>query len=165
MSKNLIDIIERVIVDNENPTAYKNKPLSSYKIPEINIDERDKIGTFKIIKEDIVKFYATIKAYEEHVEVVYYLEEGEWVAVLYHSLYEYEKDFDHGKEREYYSKPLIPFIYYEPNNRIYFIEDEDGALYCSLDKKRWFLQLLDIEDRPYFEKIENMQKIFIKYEK
>ncbi|NHJ86333.1 MAG: hypothetical protein FK734_12790 [Asgard group archaeon] len=162
--KKLIKIVERVIGDPENPSVCEIDTLASFNLHEIKPSEKEKIGQFKIKRENKDGYYSSIKAFEVHNEVVYYLEDGKWEPVLYHSLYEYEKDFDHGKEWEGYSKPLIPFVYFEPKNRIYFIEDESGSLYCSLDKKRWFLQLLAPKKRPYFGKIDKIVKIAISYE-
>ena len=57
--------------------------------------------------------------------------------------------------------PLIRFIYYDPVDIVFYIENEEGMLYCSLDKKRWFLQIQKPKGRPYHGKLNRLRKLTV----
>jgi len=153
--------LERRVYDNEKPNDYKLNPLYSLEISELSAKESRKYGKFKIgkveSKQDL--YGIPIEHYIEHI--IYQDIDGEWEYVLSHTIYEWEKEIDHGKEYEIKDVPLIPYMYVDIINKIFYVETEDGTLYVSLDLRNWFDWHVSPEERPYKNRIEKLRKFKI----
>jgi hypothetical protein len=161
MNKKWIERIERQYSNLEKPSAYKEKTLKTFEIKDANQALADKIGKFKIKKQIYENIIGSKLIEKDLYEALFYFEDNKWVETLHHSYYVYTFDVDHGRESEREDDKLIPIIYFDEEKNTYYIETEEGGLYCSVDGKRWFLQLLEFEKRPYYGRINKLRKIAI----
>ena len=133
--------------------------LKDRNIPLLQSDKVEKYGLFKIIREEEKNYYTENILTEHYIwDNLYYFYIDKWELVLEHVIYDYEKKLDHGKERVYNFVPLIRMMYVDVGNDMMFIEDEEGDVYCSIDKLKWFYYHVEPQQRPYSKRIKNLRK-------
>lgn len=154
---------EKNIYDYKSPGACEIEPLQGRDILELTTDECIKYGIFKIERRTSVSTYVGMEIEKDDTDYLYAFINEEWENVLSHTIYEWEKELDHGKEYEHLLKPLIPVIYVDKDYLFYFIENEEGILYFSTDKYNWFTYNIQPEKRPYHNRIEKLIKFKIPY--
>ena len=153
------------IYDLDNLSSYEEETLKDKNIPLMNEEENKEYNFFKIKREEEKNYYSKNILIEHSIcDNLYILYEEEWKSVLGHSIYDYEKELDHGNERTYHDSPLIPIIYVNMRNGMVFIESEDGTLYCSMDYLNWHRYMVKPQKRPYFKKIKYLKRFEIKSE-
>lgn len=133
-------------------------------IKELTKKESQNFGKFKIErKETKSKWGDDDGDVIEHtiVDYLYMLEEDEWKNIMYHTIYRYEVEFEHGKRYESGNKPLIPMIYVDIENQFYYVENEESTQYFSMDKYNWYRYLTRSENRPYYKRVDKLRKFKI----
>ena len=149
-------------MDFENEHGYKQSLLREQKIPILENNDSKKYGLFKLDFFEKENYYISNLLVEKYVsEILYYKNNNSWQEVLSHSIYSYEKELDHGKEYIYKNGPLIRYLYVDIEEEIFFIEDIEGGLYCSVDRIHWYTYLVPPEDRPYYQRLDKLRKIKI----
>ncbi len=153
--------LERRVYDRKHPNAYKLDPLYSLKIPELTPEESKRYGKFKIEKKESKQnlYGIPIEHYVRHT--IFQEIDGEWEYVLSHTIYRWEKEIEHGKEYETKDVPLIPYMYVDEKDKIFYIETENGTLYISLNLRNWFDWHVRPEERPYRNRIAKLRKFKI----
>lgn len=155
--KRIYDLNDKFNTNNLN--ACQEEPLKDKEIPEINPEESRKYGRFKI--ETIN--YGNEEDGGEYsiVEYLCLKEEDKWKQLLYNIIKGRDIDYEHGKISEYLDYPLQRVIYIDIEDLIYYIENEIGMLYCSIDKFRWYRYNVELKERPYYNRIEKLRKFKI----
>lgn len=150
-------------VDFEREYGYKESILREQKIQKLENNESKKYGLFKLGFFEEENYYVNDRILlEKYIsEILYFKNNDKWEEVLSHSIYSYEKELDHGKEYIYKNCPLIKYIYVDIEEEIFYIEDIDGGLYCSVDRIRWYTYLVPPKDRPYYQRVDKLRKIKI----
>ena len=151
----------RNMYDWKKPDAYKLETLNSIEIPELNKEERTKYDIFKIECNEFVGKIGTKDIEKNITENLYLLFHGKWKSVLSHSIYSWEMEIDHGKTHEFNDKPLIPEMYIDLEYLFYFIENEEGILYFSMDKLNWNKYIIEPKKRPYYNRIKKLRRFRI----
>ncbi len=145
--------------DHENPNAYKIALLQDMDIKEIENENRNKYGKFKIERKEVKNSYAG-RLIEHIIADIFYLEENDqWYEMFSHNIYDWEVELDHGKEREYQNLPLVKILFVDIERELFYVESEEGYLYCSSDKLNWFRWWVKPKDRPYYGRIDKLRKI------
>ncbi|HUU78883.1 MAG TPA: hypothetical protein VMX55_11095 [candidate division Zixibacteria bacterium] len=158
----LKESITENVVDFKNELEYKQSLLREQKIPVLTLEESKQFGLFKIEFHESEGFYSENLLVEKDVdEILLYKINDSWKEVLDHTLYSYEKELDHGKEYIFKNAPLIRFLYIDIEEEIFFLEDLEGMLYCSIDKIHWFTYLVPLESRPYYKREDYLRKFQI----
>lgn len=154
------------VVDFENDEGYKQSLLREQKIPNLAEEMKKSLGEFKIEIIEFEGFYTDSILLEKDIsEVLFHKIDEKWVEVLSHTIYSYERELDHFKEYIFKNAPLIRFLYIDIEEDIYYLEDVDGGLYCSINKIQWFKYLVPPKDRPYFKRENKLYKIKIPTQK
>jgi len=160
--KELVDSITSNVCDFENEKGYKESLLREMKILVLSKKESQKFGIFKLTFEESEGFYTETLLLEKDLnEILSYYFDNKWMKVLFHPIFTYEKEIDHGKEYLYQSAPLMRAMFVDIEANIFYIEDFDGLLYCSIDKMNWFIYLVPYNKRPYYNRIDKLRKFRI----
>ena len=153
------------IYDINYDSKLKLDLLKNRKVPLIPKNEIEKYGRFKIKREEKKNYYTKNILTEHYIwDNLYYFHQGKWELVLEHIIYDYEKELDHGKEKKYTFAPLFRTMYVDIGNEMMFIEDEEGDVYCTIDKLKWYFYHVRPKKRPYFKRIKHLQKFIIESE-
>jgi len=150
--------------DLENPKAYKINPLYSREIPKIDEEDSKKYGIFKI-KEKIEEEYIYDLKFSHSIKEVLYMKDANmWIPLITYLIYRWKRNIEHAGESLITNVPLKPIMYVDIEDKIYYIESEDGFLYCSANRLNWYYYNTKPELRPYFNRIEKMIKFAISTE-
>ncbi|MFW9924482.1 MAG: hypothetical protein ACFFDW_14455 [Candidatus Thorarchaeota archaeon] len=147
-----------------NESAYQDRTLRWQEIEEIPIEKSKKYGSFRIRLQSKEHYYSTILADKFITEEISTDINGNWQEIISHSIYSYEKDFEHGKERNQLNAPIYRFIFVDIEYSLFYIENMEGMLYCSSDKINWYLHLVPYNKRPYCQRLSFLRKFPIVYE-
>ncbi|NHJ47333.1 MAG: hypothetical protein FK733_06040 [Asgard group archaeon] len=141
-----------------DPFISNEQSLKELAIQEINKINSRKYGRFKI---RTVSYGSKEKDDEEYsiTEFLSIRKDGEWVDVLYTTIEEREFDCEHGKVREHSGYSFQKILYVDVEDLVYYIENDFGTLYCSIDKIGWYKYNVALEKRPYHKRIEKLRKI------
>ena len=146
--------------DLENSKSYKEGLLlRERKIRTLKGKEAQKYGLFTITLHEEENFIREILIEKMIFEEVNLGREGTQKAILDHSIYSYERDIDHGKEKITKNDPLVRYLYVDIEKEIFYLETVEGMLYCSSDKVSWFIYLVEEKERPYYQRDEFLRKI------
>ena len=148
-------------VDLKKPHAYKKNLLRDQDILELTQEESKKYGLFKIEHLDEENYYSSILVEKTLCEILYLKVDDLWKDVWIHYVFDYNKELDHGKEYIHQSAPLLRYLYVDIEEEIFYLEDMDGALYCSANKIEWFTYLLQLKNRPYYQRLHLLRKFKI----
>jgi hypothetical protein len=156
------DKITQNVVDYENADGYKHHLLREQKIPLIDKIASQRYGLFKIEFKEVENYYTNQLLTEKEVnEVLYLKENNEWSSVFSQSIFSFEKELEHGKESIYKNAPLIRTIFVDSDESVFYLEDIEGGLYCSIDKIHWYTYLVPFKKRPYFGRLDKLVKFRI----
>ena len=121
----------------------------------------EKYDLFKIVNEQHSLFYCGHGHDESIVEFLYFKKEGGWRNVLYHTISEWDPESD---RFEMSSKPLVPVMYVDMEYQFYYLENEEGILYYSPDRIKWYFYMTTPEKRPYYNRLDGLRRFSIRHE-
>ncbi len=144
--------------DFDNPYACKIDPLKNKKILELSPEEQEKYGNFKMHRKEVVNDLQSYIDYYLYIET----SDKEWELIKTFDVYSKEFNFDHGGYRERRKYPPRLEMYVDIEDLVYYIEDENGAFYCTLDiHQYWWYHNEPPELRPYYERLDKLRKFKI----
>lgn len=140
-------------------TAYHEDPLSSLDIPELSPDESKEYGQFKIE----IKKYGSDDENEEYsiAEFLYLKENDEWKEIFYGEIRGRKHDYEHGRTSEFRGSPFQRVIYVDVDDLVYYIENDSGILFCSINRTRWYRYNVEPRARPYHGRVDKLRKFKI----
>lgn len=147
--------------NENNLNSHQESPLMEQDIQEITKEESRKYGQFKIKEVS----YGSEENEEEEFSLTEFLcfknEDGEWIDSLYSSIKEREFDYEHGRVRNRSGYSLQRVMYVDIEDLVYYIENDAGVLFCSIDRKAWYRYNVELKERPYYNRIDKLRKFII----